>query len=144
MAEACQTASAHVQQPAEALGHDAHIGQRSLWPGPGSGGYLPKDSRSLMVRAGELGAGQALAFLREADAISSRRRKRVVDLAREQCDGVIQGIRITVWGSAFKHDTDDIRGSPALAVAHKLHRLGGHHGLRPAGPGQRSQGPSPP
>lgn len=34
------------------------------------------------------------------------------------------GKRITVWDAAFKPDTDDIRDSPALAVAHRLHRLG--------------------
>nr|WP_254710041.1 hypothetical protein [Streptomyces lunaelactis] len=36
---------------------------------------------------GELGADQALTFLREADAINNRRRERMVDLAREQLDG---------------------------------------------------------
>ncbi|WP_343238753.1 UDP binding domain-containing protein [Streptomyces sp. SID8374] len=34
------------------------------------------------------------------------------------------GRRITVWGAAFKPNTDDIRDSPALAVARKLHELG--------------------
>ncbi|MEV2193638.1 UDP binding domain-containing protein [Streptomyces phaeochromogenes] len=48
----------------------------------------------------------------------------MVDLAREQCDGDLTGKRITIWGAAFKPDTDGIRDSPALAVAHKLHELG--------------------
>lgn len=36
----------------------------------------------------------------------------------------MRGKRITVWGAAFKPETDDIRDSPALAVAQALHDLG--------------------
>ncbi|WP_340642163.1 UDP binding domain-containing protein [Streptomyces albidoflavus] len=70
-----------------------------------------------MARAGELGADQAPDFLREVDSINTCHRERMVSLAREQLNGVINGTRITVWGAAFKPDTDDIRDSPALAVA---------------------------
>lgn len=51
-------------------------------PGFG-GGCLPNDIRAFMARAGEVGAVQALTFLREVDAINMRRRQRVVDIARE-------------------------------------------------------------
>ncbi|MEN8654844.1 UDP-glucose/GDP-mannose dehydrogenase family protein [Streptomyces sp. 21So2-11] len=125
MAEVCETAGADVDQLADILGHDARIGRRGMRPGLGfGGGCLPKDIRGFMARAGELGADQALTFLREVDAINNRRRERMVDLAREQLDGNLAGKRITVWGAAFKPNTDDIRDSPALAVAHKLHELG--------------------
>ena len=70
-----------------------------------------------MARAGELGADQALTFLKEVDAINMRRRTRMVDLAREQCDGSFLGKRVAVWGAAFKPDSDDVRDSPALNVA---------------------------
>ncbi|MEE1827321.1 UDP-glucose/GDP-mannose dehydrogenase family protein [Streptomyces sp. BE20] len=125
MAEVCETSGADVQLLAEALGHDARIGRRGMRPGIGfGGGCLPKDIRGFMARAGELGADQALTFLREVDVINNRRRERMIDLAREQCGGVINGKNIAVWGAAFKPDTDDIRDSPALAVAQKLHQLG--------------------
>lgn len=48
----------------------------------------------------------------------------MVDLAREQVGGNLGGQRITIWGAAFKPDTDDIRDSPALAVAQRLNELG--------------------
>ena len=51
-----------------------------------------------MARAGELGADQALAFLREIDSINMRRRVRMVDLARESLGGSIVGRRIAVLG----------------------------------------------
>ncbi|MDG5808708.1 UDP-glucose/GDP-mannose dehydrogenase family protein [Streptomyces ossamyceticus] len=125
IAEVCEASGADVGRLADILGHDARIGRRGMRPGLGfGGGCLPKDLRGFMARAGELGAGQALTILREVDAINNRRRERMVDLAREQAGGNLNGKRVTVWGAAFKPDTDDIRDSPALAVAHKLHELG--------------------
>ncbi|MBR7827694.1 UDP-glucose/GDP-mannose dehydrogenase family protein [Actinospica sp. MGRD01-02] len=118
MAEVCEAAGADVMLLSKALSFDPRIGGRFLVPGLGfGGGCLPKDIRAFMARAGELGADQALAFLKEVDAINMRRRARTVDLAREQCDGSFLGKRIAVWGAAFKPDTDDVRDSPALNVA---------------------------
>ncbi|MFF4305520.1 UDP-glucose dehydrogenase family protein [Streptomyces sp. NPDC001601] len=125
IAEVCEASGADVGRLADVLGHDARIGRRGMRPGLGfGGGCLPKDIRGFMARAGELGVDQSLTILREVDAINSRRRERMVDLAREQCGGSLAGKRITVWGAAFKPETDDIRDSPALAVAQKLHELG--------------------
>ncbi|MEV0887696.1 UDP-glucose/GDP-mannose dehydrogenase family protein [Streptomyces microflavus] len=125
VAEVCESAGADVHQLAEILGHDVRIGRSGMRPGLGfGGGCLPKDLRGFMARAGELGVDQAVEFLREVDAINRRRRERMVALAREQLGGDLAGRRVTVWGAAFKPNTDDIRDSPALAVAQKLHDLG--------------------
>ncbi|MFD7854244.1 UDP-glucose dehydrogenase family protein [Streptomyces microflavus] len=125
VAEVCESAGADVHQLAEILGHDVRIGRSGMRPGLGfGGGCLPKDLRGFMARAGELGVDQAVAFLREVDAINRRRCERMVALAREQLGGDLAGRRITVWGAAFKPNTDDIRDSPALAVAQKLHEFG--------------------
>ncbi|WP_338684757.1 UDP-glucose/GDP-mannose dehydrogenase family protein [Streptomyces acidiscabies] len=125
MAEVCEASGADVGQLADILGHDVRIGRRGMRPGLGfGGGCLPKDIRGFMARAGELGVDQALTILREVDAINNRRRERMVDLAREQLDGNLMSKRITVWGAAFKPETDDIRDSPALAVAQRLQELG--------------------
>ena len=67
-----------------------------------------------MARAGELGVDQALAFLREVDAINLRRRARMVDLAREAARRLVAGRRVAVLGAAFKPDT---RRHPRLARA---------------------------
>ena len=69
-------------------------------------------------------AGQAVAFLREVDAINLRRRARTIDLVREQLGGSVAGARIAALGAAFKPNSDDIRDSPALDVAASLHSLG--------------------
>ena len=85
MAEVCEAAGADVSQLADAIGHDDRIGRKFLNAGIGfGGGCLPKDIRAFMARAGELGADQALTFLREVDEINLRRRSRMVDLARQR------------------------------------------------------------
>src|SRR4029079_15201943 len=71
MAEVCEAAGADVTELADAIGYDARIGRRFLNAGIGfGGGCLPKDIRAFMARAGELGANQALTFLREVDSIN--------------------------------------------------------------------------
>ena len=121
MAELCEATGGDVVQLADAIGHDARIGRQFLNAGLGfGGGCLPKDIRAFMARAGELGVDQALTFLREVDSINLRRRVRMVDLAREVCDGSIVGRRIAVLGAAFKPESDDVRDSPALSVAAQM------------------------
>ena len=125
MAEVCEAAGADVTQLADAIGLDDRIGRKFLNAGIGfGGGCLPKDIRAFMARAGELGADQALTFLREVDAINMRRRTRVVELTRELCGGMLLGKRITVLGAAFKPESDDVRDSPALSIAAQLQLQG--------------------
>ncbi|MBC3761708.1 UDP-glucose/GDP-mannose dehydrogenase family protein [Quadrisphaera sp. RL12-1S] len=118
MAEVCEAAGGDVKVLADAIGHDDRIGRKFLSAGVGfGGGCLPKDIRAFMARAGELGADQALTFLREVDAINMRRRSKVVDLAREACGGSFIGRKIAVLGAAFKPHSDDVRDSPAISIA---------------------------
>jgi UDPglucose 6-dehydrogenase len=118
IAEVAEAAGADVSTLADAIGYDDRIGRKFLNAGLGfGGGCLPKDIRAFMARAGELGADQALTFLREVDNINLRRRSKVVDLAREASGGSFVGRRIAVLGAAFKPHSDDIRDSPALNVA---------------------------
>ena len=124
MAEVCEASDADVTFLADALGYDKRIGRQFLNAGLGfGGGCLPKDIRAFMARAGELGADQALTFLREVDNINMRCRTRMVELAREACTSLL-GARVAVLGAAFKPDSDDVRDSPALNVAGQIQLQG--------------------
>ena len=124
ISEVCEAAGADVTVLADAIGYDVRIGRRFLNAGIGfGGGCLPKDIRAFMARAGELGADQALTFLREVDNINMRRRTRMVELAREAC-GSLLGARVAILGAAFKPDSDDVRDSPALNVAGQIQLQG--------------------
>ena len=127
MAEVCEAAGADITQLAEAIGYDPRIGNRFLAAGLGfGGGCLPKDIRAFMARAGELGAEEALAFLREVDQINLRQRTHTVNLALAALGGSFAAKNVTVLGAAFKPDSDDVRDSPALAVAAAIHNAGGN------------------
>jgi len=125
MAELCEATGGDVLTLTEAIGHDVRIGHRFLTPGLGfGGGCLPKDIRALMARAGELGVSEVLTFLRQVDSINMRQRRKIVDMAVEECQGDVLGRRIAVLGASFKPETDDVRDSPALSVAAQLHLHG--------------------
>jgi UDPglucose 6-dehydrogenase len=125
MAEVCEVTGADVTLLADAIGMDERIGRKFLNAGIGfGGGCLPKDIRAFMARAGELGADQALTFLREVDDINVRRRIQVVELTRKLLGGSLLGKRITVLGAAFKPNSDDVRDSPALNIAAQLQLQG--------------------
>ena len=125
MAEVCEAAGGDVTVLAKAIGYDPRIGSRFLQAGIGfGGGCLPKDIRAFMARAGELGADQALEFLREIDSINLRARQRVIELVRRDLSDNLAGKKIAVLGAAFKPDSDDVRDSPALDIAAQIAAAG--------------------
>ena len=125
MAEVCEAAGGDVTVLAKAIGYDPRIGNRFLQAGIGfGGGCLPKDIRAFMARAEELGAKQALEFLREIDQINLRARQRVIDVVRADLSEDLTQYKIAVLGATFKPDSDDVRDSPALDIAAQLHAAG--------------------
>ena len=125
MAEICEAAGGDVTVLAKAIGYDPRIGNRFLQAGIGfGGGCLPKDIRAFMARAQELGADQALEFLREIDSINLRARQRVIDVVRSELNEDLTQYKIAVLGATFKPDSDDVRDSPALDIAAQLQAAG--------------------
>jgi len=125
MAEICEAAGGDVTVLAKAIGYDPRIGSRFLQAGIGfGGGCLPKDIRAFMARADELGATQALEFLREIDSINLRARSRVIELVRKDLADDLKGKRVAVLGAAFKPDSDDVRDSPALDISVQIQAAG--------------------
>jgi UDPglucose 6-dehydrogenase len=125
MAEICEAAGGDVTVLAKAIGYDPRIGSRFLQAGIGfGGGCLPKDIRAFMARAEELGAQQALEFLKEIDSINLRARQRIIELVRKDLSDDLNGKKIAILGAAFKPDSDDVRDSPALDIAAQIQAAG--------------------
>ena len=125
LAEVSEHAGADIVALADVLGDDGRIGRRFLDAGVGfGGGCLPKDIRAFAARSAELGAVAVPALLEQVDMINIRARAHVVHLAEHFCGGAVQGLRIAVLGAAFKPLSDDVRDSPALDVARRLHLRG--------------------
>jgi UDPglucose 6-dehydrogenase len=136
MADICTAMNGDVRALAHALGLDPRIGPAFLKPGIGYGGScLPKDVRGLAAFADQAGERQANELLTLVDAINSARRDRVVAMIEEalrtepatcpsRAGSSVGGRRIAVWGAAYKPGTDDVRDSPGLDIACRLHLLG--------------------
>jgi UDPglucose 6-dehydrogenase len=125
LATFCDAAGADIDHLTRVIGHDPRIGADYLAPGLGFGGScLSKDLRGFVALATDLGVGQWLNMLSVVDQINQGRRHRTVELTTQALGGDPAGRRVAVWGAAFKPGIDDIRDSPALDVAVRLHRAG--------------------
>lgn len=144
IAELCERLEADICQVAEVLGYDSRIGRGYLSPGPGWGGScLPKDTQALVAMADATGLGFGL--LRAAIHGNSRQQRRMAEKVRAAVTGrpggSVSGRRIGLLGLTFKAGTNDLRESPALAVAARLHRAGAElAGCDPAVPADADLG----
>ncbi|MGV9775076.1 UDP-glucose dehydrogenase family protein [Streptosporangium sp. NPDC003464] len=126
MSALCEVSSGDVTALARTMALDPRIGPDFLDAGLGWGGScLPKDLRSLIAQGRDHGVGADLEVLAQVDAVNRRRQRRVVDLARTVCGGALAGRRIGIWGLSFKPGVDDLRDSPAMAVAIAVQAEGG-------------------
>ena len=127
LSELCQEVGADVAALAGALAYDPRIGSGFLQSGAGfGGGCLPKDLQILICQAREAGVENLAGLLREVDNINARARRRLLDMTRMECGGDLDGQRVCVLGAAFKAHSDDVRDSPALAIASAIQREGAH------------------
>jgi UDPglucose 6-dehydrogenase len=122
IARLCERLGADVTVVAAGLGADERIGPRFLHAGIGFGGScFPKDVGAL-TRMAE-GAGLHPGLLRSVLEINRDAQRRFVTRAGELLGG-LDGRVIAVWGLAFKEGTDDLRESPAVAVAEMAQERG--------------------
>ncbi|GAA1273122.1 UDP-glucose/GDP-mannose dehydrogenase family protein [Pseudonocardia aurantiaca] len=127
MAELCERLDADIADVTEGIGYDKRIGQAFLSPGPGWGGScLPKDTHALLQVADA--ADFEFRLLRATIDTNTRQFQRMVDKIRKAVtgkrDGSLSKKRLALFGLTFKAGTDDLRDSPALAVAALLKQAG--------------------
>ena len=119
IANLCEAVNADVREVVLGMGYDPRIGFEVLHPGPGYGGScFPKDTTALLHTADE--AGYDFGLLRAVIDVNDRQRDFVVDKIRAAAGGNLDGANVGVWGLAFKANTDDLRGSPAVFVVEQL------------------------
>jgi UDPglucose 6-dehydrogenase len=127
MAELCDRLGADIADVTEGMGYDRRIGQAFLSPGPGWGGScLPKDTAAMLQLADA--ADFEFRLLRATIDTNTRQRQRMVEKVRlavtGRRGGPLSQARIALLGLTFKAGTDDLRDSPALAVAALLRQAG--------------------
>ena len=119
LANICQNIpGANIDDIAKTIGLDPRIGTLFLNAGPGYGGScLPKDMKALINFADKVGINPTL-----LNAVEKTNQKQVqnIVLLMEKILGTLGSKRITILGTAFKPNTDDVRDSIAIELIKKL------------------------
>lgn len=121
MADLCEKVGGNVQDVARGIGMDGRIGSKFLNAGPGYGGScFPKDTLALLKTAEDY---ESPVQIVEAVVKVNESRKRA--MGRKVIDALggmkaARGKKAALLGLAFKPNTDDMRDSPAIAIAQTL------------------------
>lgn len=123
LANFCERVGANVDLVRRGMGTDTRIGKRFLFAGIGYGGScFPKDVRALIKTASEHGA--QMNILSVVDVSNNAQKLVLVDKVISHFGGNISGRHFTVWGLAFKPNTDDMREAPSVIIIKRLLELG--------------------
>ena len=115
----CDEFGIDVENVRRGIGSDPRIGPSFIYPGCGYGGScFPKDVRAMINMAGQ-------AELKDTifEAVERRNQQQqlvLVDKVVAQFGSDLEGKSFALWGLAFKPETDDIRGAPAITIARHL------------------------
>jgi UDPglucose 6-dehydrogenase len=114
----CHATGADIHSVRLGVGTDSRIGKKFLYAGPGYGGScFPKDVQALAALGREHGVQMRVA--ESAHLANEEQAAFLAQLVDKALDGV-KGKQVTLWGCAFKPETDDIRESPAVRLATAL------------------------
>lgn len=116
MSALCEAVGGDIGAVLTGVGRDPRIGVDYLSPGPGFGGScLPKDTQGLLATGAK--HGRELPLVQAAVDVNERQRAATVDKIRRAAGGDLSNSTIALWGLAFKVGSDDVRESPAVALA---------------------------
>jgi len=123
VAQLCERLGADVDMVRKGIGSDERIGRRFLFPGIGYGGScFPKDVQALVHSSWEV--GYDFRILDAVMDVNERQKVHLVSKVKKYFDDDLQGKHFTLWGLAFKPNTDDIREAPALYIIEELLKAG--------------------
>lgn len=118
IANICEKMGADVDAVRIGIGADQRIGKRFLFPGIGYGGScFPKDVKALVQSSGEF--EYDFKILKSVMYVNETQKLILLHKLKKHFNK-LEGLKIAIWGLAFKPDTDDIREAPALVIIDEL------------------------
>ena len=121
MADLCEKVGGNVQDVARGIGLDGRIGSKFLHAGPGYGGScFPKDTLALLKTAEDYESPVRIveAVVKVNDLRKRAMGRKVIEALGGPDEA--RGKRVAMLGLTFKPNTDDMRDSPAIAIAQTL------------------------
>ena len=124
IANLCELVGADVNMVRGGIGSDHRIGREFLYADCGYGGScFPKDVKALVKTASD--CGYPMEVLQAVESVNERQKSILFrKLQRVFGDEPLAGKTITLWGLAFKPETDDMREAPALVMIDLLKKAG--------------------
>ena len=119
IATLCEKVGANVDFIRESMGMDDRIGSKFLFPGIGFGGScFPKDIRALVKTAKD--NDYNFKILNSVIEVNESQKVVIVQRVKNYFKGNLEEKRITIWGLAFKPNTDDVRQASSLKIISRL------------------------
>ena len=124
IANLCEKVGADVNMVRDGIGSDARIGRRFLYAGCGYGGScFPKDVKALVKTADD--NGYSMEVLKAVERVNERQKALLFTKLQKAFGNIsLNGHTVTLWGLAFKPETDDMRESTALVMIRLLSEAG--------------------
>ncbi|MDP4190972.1 MAG: UDP-glucose/GDP-mannose dehydrogenase family protein [Bacteroidota bacterium] len=123
LANFCEKVGANVDMVRKGMGTDSRIGKRFLFAGIGYGGScFPKDVNALIKTSIE--NGSEMKILSIVDKVNKAQKLVLVDKLLKHYTGNLKGKTFSIWGLAFKPNTDDMREAPSIPIIKRLLELG--------------------
>lgn len=124
IANLCEKVGADVNMVRDGIGSDARIGRRFLYAGCGYGGScFPKDVKALVKTADD--NGYSMEVLKAVERVNERQKALLFTKLQKAFGNIsLNGHTVTLWGVAFKPETDDMRESTALVMIRLLSEAG--------------------
>jgi UDPglucose 6-dehydrogenase len=122
IANLCELVDADVDMVRRGIGTDNRIGNRFLFAGIGYGGScFPKDV--LALHKTSLENEFDFKLLNSVLEVNQRQKELFLKKILDYFKGDVKSKKITLWGLAFKPNTDDIREAPAIYLIEELLKL---------------------
>jgi UDPglucose 6-dehydrogenase len=123
MANICEKVGADINQIREGIGSDSRIGYNFLYAGLGYGGScFPKDIKSLINTADH--HKYDLKLLKAVETVNNEQKLALVNKIVKRFGNDLKGKTFTMWGLAFKPETDDMREAPSVVIGNELMKRG--------------------
>lgn len=111
----CEATGANIEMIRKGIGSDSRIGKSFLYSGLGYGGScFPKDVKALINTSKELGLNSSL--LNAVDDVNQKQRIWFAEKILNYYNDNVKGKVFSVWGLAFKPQTDDMREAPSVDI----------------------------